>query len=138
VEERVKLVEFLRQKRIEFVIVTLGATDRHAQPDRAQGVDTIHDVLVDILVRVGAALVGGHVVADETGGDALFAGRGGEQIAGQLLNGECVVGLVPVECVDHPIAPKPHKTDAIEVIAGGVGIARQVQPVRRHPFTVMF
>ena len=136
-EERVELVEFLRQKRIEFVVVTLGATDRDAQPDRAQRVDTIHDVLVDILVRVGAALVVGHVVADEPGGEALLARRGGEQVACQLLDGECVVGLVPIECVDHPVAPQPHEAHTIEVIAGGVGVARQVQPVRRQPFTVM-
>ena len=137
VEERIEFVEFLRQQGIEFVVVAFGTTDRHAQPHRAQRIDPVHHVFIEILVGIRAAFVGGHVVANEPGGDALLPSRVGQQIARQLLDGEGVVRLVLIESVDHPVAPQPHEAHAIEMIAAGVRVAGQVQPVDGHPFAVV-
>ena len=71
VEEGIQPVEFPGRQRVEFVVVALGAPHRHAEPDRAQRAHPVHHVFVEILVRVGAAFVVGHVVPDEPGGDAL-------------------------------------------------------------------
>ena len=56
---------------------------------------TIGDV-AELLV-VGAALGVGQRVAVEGGGDELVVGRVGQQVAGQLFDGELVERLVRVE-----------------------------------------
>ena len=55
---------------------------------------------------------------------------GGQQVAGELLADELVVGQVAVEGVDHPVAVAVHLRDrVVGVVAGGVGVADDVEPV---------
>ena len=105
VEERVEPVKFLGANGIVLVVVALGAA--HGQPHKGgpHGVDPIHHVLVEVLVRIGAALVIGHVVAHEASGHPLTDGRIGQEIARQLLDGELIEGLVGIEGIDHPVPP---------------------------------
>ena len=71
----------------------------------AEGAHAIGVVVDEVLLGDGAALVGVHVVALEPGGDELGIGAPGQEVAGQLLHQEAVVGQVVVEGLDDPIAP---------------------------------
>src|SRR2546428_12844050 len=53
-------------------------------------------------------------------------------VARKLLQNEAVVRLVAVERADHVVAIAPHLgADLIVLVAVGIGVARQVQPVPR-------
>ena len=70
--------------------------------------------------------MGAHVVAEEAGGSNLVRSRIGDQIAGNLLAEKLVVGLVFLECINHPIPPRPHVAVVIDREPVGVGIARSI------------
>ena len=61
---------------------------------------------------------------------AIFCSRVafGQQVAGDLLDGELVERHVAVEGVDHPVAPAPHRALAVALVAVGVGVAGGVEP----------
>ena len=63
---------------------------------------------------------------------AIFWSRvaAGQQVAGDLLDGELVVGKVAVQGVDDPVAIPPDGAERIGAVAGRIGVACQVQP---HP-----
>ena len=52
----------------------------------------------------------------------------GQQVAGDLLDEELVVGHVVVEGVDDPIAIHPHEPRLVLFEAVGVGVAGRVEP----------
>ena len=60
--------------------------------------------------------------AVEGRGQALRAGGGFQEIAGQLLGEEFVVGKIPVEGVHHPIAIRPGRAELIALITVAVGV----------------
>ena len=138
VEKGVKLVELLGTDGVVLVVVAFGATHGQSHEGRPQRVDPIHHVFVEVFVGIGSALVVGHVVAHEAGGHPLGHCGVGQQVAGQLLDGELVEGLVGIEGVDHPIAPQPHEAHAIEMVPAGVGIPRQIEPVLAQALAIMF
>ena len=75
------------------------------------------------------------VVAIEAGGHDLI-GRGiGEQIAGQLREGELIERQVAVVGGNHPVAPRPVVAAGIGLKPVAVGVARRIEPVHRHPLT---
>ena len=57
----------------------------------------------------------------------------GEQVAGELPGDELVVGHVLVERPDDPVAPGPDGPVDVGLVAVGVGVAGQVEPVDGHP-----
>ena len=59
-----------------------------------------------------------------------------QQVARELLGRETVEGFVAVERPDHPVAPGPHRAWAIHLVAVRVGVAREIEPVGRHPLAV--
>ena len=62
---------------------------------------------------------------------------GGQQVAGDLLADELVVRHVAVERVDDPVAVAVHLRDrVVGVVAGGVGVADDVEPVPAPPLAV--
>ena len=89
------------------MIVALGAGDRHAEPCCAERADAIDDVEVEIFLGNDAAFVGGHHVAHEAAGDLVVDRRVGQQIAGNLLDGELIEWLIVVERIHDPVAPHP-------------------------------
>ena len=52
----------------------------------------------------------------------------GQQVAGELLDGELVERHVGVERLDHPVAVRPDRPRAVLLVAVGVGVAGQVEP----------
>ena len=136
VEVRQDLVELLLRDRVELVVVAAGAAHRQAEPDRGRRLDAVDGVLDEELVDDDAPLAVLAVVAVERGGDALVAGRTGQHVASELLDGEPVERHVGVVGVDHPVAPAPHRSLAVGLVAVGVGVAGRVEPLDRHPLAV--
>ncbi len=66
-------------------------------------------------------------------GNLLLDPRIRDQIAGDLRPREVVERHVFVQRVDDPIAIGRHIVVLVSVVANRVGIAHEVQPVRRHP-----
>src|SRR6266545_4105000 len=132
VEEGVELIILLLRDGIVLMVVTLSAGGRQAEPDSACGIDAIDNVVVVILRRNGAALEVDHVIAIEAAGDLLPHRGAGQQIPGQLLDGEAIEGQVLVEGGDDPVAPARHVAAGVDVIAVGVGVAGGVEPLHRH------
>ncbi len=71
-----------------------------------------------------------------TGCDFLIDAAFGQQVAGQLFSRELVEGNVLSEGVNHPVSIRRNVVILIAVIANGVGISHEVQPVHRHSFSV--
>ena len=76
------------------------------------------------------------MIAVEAGGDALIERGIGQQIAGQLLDGEAVERQIAVEGVDHPIAPAPHVARPVGLVAVGVAVARRFHPAEGHALAI--
>jgi len=72
----------------------------------------------------------------KAGGDFLLECRAGQQIAGQLFDGELIERHVAIEGVDDPVAIQPDVAMVVDVVAVGVGVAGQVEPFLRHPLAV--
>ena len=119
------------------MVVAGGAAHRHAEPDRAHRVGAILGVDLGVLVVDDADFVGGDVAALEAGGDALVERGVGQQVAGQLFDGELVERQVAIEGGDHPIAIGPDLAVVVDVDAVGVAVAGGVQPVAGAMFAVV-
>ncbi len=137
VEEGKKAVVVLLRDRVELVIMAARAAHREPHEDVRRGVHAVGDVLHLVLLGNRPALVVDHVIAIEAARQFLLRGGVGQQIARQLLDAEAVERYVAIEGVDHPIAPLPHVALRIDVVAVGIGIARQVEPLHRHAFAVL-
>ena len=117
------------------MVVALGAGDRHPEPCAPYGVDAVDECLDAELLGLDAAFHVDHGIAEEAGGGPKFQARGvggrvavGEDVAGELLDGELVEGFVGVERIDDPVAVGPDRTRAVLLEAVGVRIARGVEP----------
>ena len=137
VEEGEELVELLLRDRIVLVAVAARAAHGQAHPGGGRGFDAVDHVFDQILFGNRAALEVDHVVAIETGGDLVVRGGVGQQVAGELLDREAVERHVVVEGADHPVAPGPHVAMAVDVIAVGVGVAGEVEPLHGHALAVV-
>ena len=122
------------------MVVAPCASQRQAEHDLAGRVQRVLDDLVDVfeLERAEPFRLG-----DETGGDhppGIVLGRpvAGEDVAGELLVEEPVVRDVGIEGVDDVVAIEVRLGDrVIGVVAGGVGVAGQVEPVPAPALAVM-
>src|SRR6185436_8738085 len=130
-------VVILLRDRVVLVGVTFGAHHREAQPGGAGGGDPVLYRFGPILFVVAAAFVVDLGVAVKTSGNLLLQGGVGQQVAGQLLDGELIKRHVLVERVDHPFTVRPDRTRQVHLIAIGIGVTRQVQPSARDVFAVM-
>lgn len=61
----------------------------------------------------------------------------GEEVAGELFDGELVERHVGVEGVDDPIAPDPLEGIAVLLEAVAIGVACGVEPRESHEFAVV-
>ena len=109
---------------------------RQAQPDRGRGLNPVDPVLEAVLISDRTPFAGGHVAAIESGGDQLREARLGQQIPGQLLDGEPVKRHVRIECVDNPVSIGPDRAFVVEVQAVGVSVAGGIEPDSAHVLTV--
>ena len=136
-EERGHRVEVLGEEGIELVIVALGATQRGAQPDSRDIADSVRSVLCQILLGLGAALVGHAAEAVVAARHQLPGCRIGKQVARELLAGHDIERLVFVERPDDILAERIHVDGHVPVVADRVGVADEVQPVDSHALAVV-
>ena len=122
---------------IELVRVALRASEREAEPRGGSGVHAINHRVKPKLQRVDAALLVDHRVAMKAGGNALGLRGVGQQVTGDLLDGELIKRQIGIERVDHPIAPRPDGARAILLVTIGVGVAREIQPRLRPALAKM-
>ena len=113
---------------VVFVVVALGALEGGAEPDGAGGVDAVEDLIDAAFLGFGAGFDVGGGAAMEASGDDLIDGGVGEEVAGDLLDGEAVEGHVGVEGVDDPVAEAPDFAEVVALEAVGVGVAGEVEP----------
>ena len=137
VEEGEDAVILFLLEGIVLVVVALGALDGDAEDTFADGVHAVEHGLHAELLGVDAALFVDHRIAQEPGGDALVLGGVRQQVAGDLLDDELVVGQVVIEGVDDPVAVEPDDARGVLFVAVGIGVARGVQPDARPAFAVM-
>ena len=128
-EERGQRVELPLADRVELVVVAGRAADGQAHEHAADRLGPVLGVDRLVLLDHHAALVRRDVVALEAGGDQLVESRLRQQVAGDLVDGELVERLVPVERLDRPVAVGVHLSVVVDVDAVGVAVARGVQPV---------
>ena len=129
VEEGEQAVILIVRERIELVGVALGALGGDPEHCLAEAVDPIEHLDHPELLRDDRPFLVEHAVAKESGGHDLVLRGIREQVAGHLLDHEAVVGEIAVDRPDHPIAPRPLLPRRILLVAVGVGIARQIEPV---------
>ena len=72
----------------------------------------------------------------KSGREMLVLSRVGQQIAGELPRGKLVKGEILVERFNDPVAVGPHRSGAIHLVAVGIGITCNIEPVARHAFSV--
>ena len=113
---------------IEFMRVALGALEGEAEGGLADAVETVDDGLDAKLLRNNGALLVNHAVAEKTGGDDLILGGLGQEVAGDLFDEELIVGLIPIQGVNDPVAPGPLFAREIFFEAVAVGVAGGVEP----------
>ena len=128
VKEREEAVVVALRERVVFVVVALGAFERGAEPDHAERVDAVVDLVHASFLRVGAGLDVRGCAAVETGGNALRLGGVRQQVASELLDGELREWHVGIERVHDPIAIRPKVAEVIALEAVRVGVARVVEP----------
>jgi hypothetical protein len=136
VEEGEEAVVIALGDGIELVVVAMSAAKREAEPRDADRIDAIGDVLDAIFLFDDAAFGIDDVIAKETGGNALVERGIGEQVPGDLLGDELVVGEIAVEALDHPVAPAPHRAGRIVIESMSVGVAGHVEPIEGHALAV--
>ena len=121
---------------VVFVGVALRAAGGKAEPSRAGCGNAVGHGVVAELERIDAAFFIEHGVAMKSGGDDLL-GRGvGKHVAGELLNGKLVEGLVSVERLDDVVAVGPDGSVAVFFVAVGVGVSGEVKPAAGPAFAV--
>ena len=130
------VVLFLRQW-IELVVVALGAGDGEAEERLADGVHPVVHGIHAELFRIDSSFLVQHGIAKKSGGDDLVLGRVWQQVAGDLLADELVVGQIAVECVDDIVAIEPNLPRHVLLVAVGVGIAGRIEPGPRPALAVV-
>ena len=136
VEEGEEAVVLLLRHGVVLVVVAARALHGQAEEGRAEGVHAVGHVLDAVLLLGAAALVGLAVQAVEGRGQALLAGRLGQEVPRQLPGHEVVPGEVVVEGADDPVAPGPDAALDVALVAVGVRVARDVEPLAGHALAV--
>ena len=72
----------------------------------------------------------------EGSGDPIVEARLGQQVAGDLFDGELVKRHVGVECADNPVTVGPDRSWWIVGVAGAIGIPGQIEPAPGEMFAV--
>ena len=120
------------------MVVAAGAADRQAEPHSGDGAGAVDRPFDSIHLQFESPFAVMQGVAVESRRDALIDGRSGDQVSGDLLDGESVKAQVPVEGVDHPVPPAPRiRTDEIGLVAVALSESSLVQPVQGVHFSVL-
>ena len=137
IEERHHLVELLLREGVEFVVVALGAANGGAEEGGADGCRAVNLDVPVVLFGVHTAFRIKHRVSEEAGGDLLLLGGVRQHVTRNLLEGELVERHVAIQCLDDPVAIRPHGAARVFFVAVGVCVPRQIQPHTSPAFAVV-
>ena len=115
------------------MVMAAGTLERQAEEGGRGGVDPIGDILDPVLLVDDAPFGREHVIAAEASGHPLRDRGIGEQVTRHLLGHETVEGHVLGERPNHPVTPRPERPRLVVVVAVGVGVPGDVEPLHRHP-----
>ena len=138
VEEREQAVVFIVSEGVELVGMALGALRGQPQDGLADAVDPVEHLHHTELLGDDRPFLVDHAVAEEPGRDDLRLSLLREEVPGELLDQELVIGHVAIDRVHDPIAPFPLLSGHVLLIAVGIRIARGVEPGPRPFFPITF
>src|SRR5580704_12602651 len=136
IEERGEFVKILLSDWIEFVIVTVRASDCQPQESRAVSLGAFALVVYAQLFSERAAFAAADAGPDVRRGHFRIQSLVGQHVSGKLLDDEAVEMLVLVVGVDDVIAIRPDEAEIIDVKAVRVAVTRDVEPVMRAMLSV--
>ena len=119
------------------MIVAAGATQREAKECHARCIDAVYDGFDSVLLEIDAALEIQQRVAVKARRHDLVVGGIRQHVPGDLLDDKLVERQVAVQGANQPFAVHPNLALAVGVVAVGVGVARQVEPVTAPAFSVV-
>ena len=129
------------RNRIELVRMTPCTGDSQSEESTREDIDTIVESLGPGLgLAVGVATVG--LVGRADGEEPAAGPRLGfvrHQLPGHLMAHDLVVGQVPVEAVDDPVAvpPRMRQCGVVQVTTEALAVAGHIQPVTAPAFAVV-
>ena len=136
-EERSEGKEVALGERVELVVMALGAASGLSEPSGADRTDTVVQHALLVVLGLSTAFFGGQEQAIEAGANLGLLIGVRQQVAGDLLEGEAVEGLVLVEAADDVVAVGPDIARGVAVVADRVGEADDIEPAGGHAFAVM-
>ncbi len=140
IEDAVQGVVIAHRDGVELVIVAAGTAEGETENGLAERVDGVIDSEVEVAGDVEAeAARDGEVAGGDDQLAPLFLRQLGRQdVAGDLLAEELVVGFIVVEGIDDVVAIAPGVGDGeVGGLAGRVGIAHDIEPVPSPALTVV-
>src|SRR5262249_21694919 len=129
-------VIILRGQRLEFVVVAASAAERHPQKYLRCGTDYVIELIEAIFLGIGRLIVPRTqpVIAER---DERLSRGVWQLVPGKLLENETVERPVLIERPDHVVAVSPSvRLGGVALVAIGLGVADQVQPVPSPAFTI--
>ena len=118
------------------MVVTAGAFQSEPQKSGAEGFGPIGDIFESELLLNTSSLIGLTMQTVEGRSQPLVGRCVREQIPGQLLGDEDIVGKISVVGPNHPVTPGPDMILLVVLVAEGVGIAGDIQPAGSHVLSV--
>ncbi len=137
VEERVELIILLLGNRIVFVIVALCATNSEAEKHLSRRICAVHRVGNIKFIGVSSTLFIERHATIEAGCHPCGIASLGEEVACHIFHNKPVIGFVAVKGVDDVVPVEPHGAHGVIVIAVGVSVACEIEPVLGHALSVM-
>ena len=117
--------------------MALGAVESETEPCGGGGFHAIEEDDPALFFGDSATFAVEEVIAVEAAGDFLFVGGIGEEVTGELPDGELVEGEVIIQSFDDPVAPDPLPGISILLEAVAVGVASGIEPWECHAFAVV-
>ena len=105
---------------VVLVVVATGAFHSQTEKGRAEGMHPVGYVLDAEFFRHASTFDFLRVQTVEAGGEDLVPGGVGNEVSGDLLGDEVVVGLVLAEGLNDPIPPGPDVSIAVDLIPVGI------------------
>ena len=118
------------------MVVAARTFESESEKSRPEGVHAIGHVLDAKFLWHASPLDLLGMQSIKAGGEDLVLGGIGKQVPGDLLGDEQVIGEVLAKSLDDPVAPRPDVAVAVLLVAVGVGIAGDVEPLGGHSLGV--
>ncbi len=118
------------------MVVTAAALEGESQKRRPHRIDAIGDISHAELFFDDTPFFILHMQSIEGGRQTLSFGGLRQQIPRQLPGQKLIERQVLIEGLNDPVAIRPDGSKAVHLIAMGIGVPGNIQPLDRHPLTI--